>query len=366
MSTVKFFGVFQPERRVPCSGTHLGTVHVDAKMSSLSVHFITNNQSQLLKVFLHKKKHTTHTLIISRVISSFVRRFWMFVDEKSGWVCLGCGLAPKRRSVIFSARLKNSSIASRSNLMSIESFGSASLIMQPDTRNHANTLLKQVMLNQDKFYPNGKYRHFPGVSVIVDLPYHLNAHTVMRHTCNLLKSNDLTKDHFTFLPSNSYHMTLCDLFAGDDWYRITDLLTCKPQGSFMQAAKILKRTAYIPRDTRIKMRAKCLHLSDSGILRMELEPWNCKEREQIEQLRMKISLSAGAFNHPISPPYDPCYKLHMSIAYAICPLGFRNETTQAMETVMDEVNSLIQSLGPIELRAPYLSFFFTMSKFSPV
>ena len=60
-----------------------------------------------------------------------------------------------------------------------------------------------------KFGPQGHYKHFPGVTVVLPV---INAQDWAQPVLDLINGSILSK-YYSALPVSSYHMTLIDLFS---------------------------------------------------------------------------------------------------------------------------------------------------------
>lgn len=207
-----------------------------------------------------------------------------------------------------------------------------------------------------KFNEDCSFRKYPGLTVISKI--------------NTFESNILKEcqqffmdlpfaNKFSFLPQNSFHMTVFELMNDqvripEIWSKYLHLETPMTEVDNF----ITKVWNDIEKPEKIKMRVTGCKVA--SVIVISLEPYTLEDYELLKDFRDITSEKTGVrkLNHDE-------YKYHISFAYKLEELD--DEENSLINGIIRVVNEkLLKDIQYIELKSPELCFYNDMSAFLPI
>ena len=207
-----------------------------------------------------------------------------------------------------------------------------------------------------KFNEDCSFRKYPGLTVISKI--NTFESNILRE-CQQLFMELPFANKFSFLPQNSFHMTVFELMNDQMripaiWSKYLHLETPMTEVDNF----ITKVWSDIEKPEKIKMRI--IGCKVGSVIVISLEPYTSEDYELLKDFRNITSEKTGVrkLNHDE-------YKYHISFAYKLEELDDdENFPINGMIRVVNE--RLLNDIPYIELKSPELCFYNDMSAFLPI
>lgn len=198
--------------------------------------------------------------------------------------------------------------------------------------------------------------HYPGNTVISELPKGNPAFSTMQKTCELLERSPLAR-HLIFLPNDSYHITVIrgvndNVRKAGYWPPALSLdAPMEDVDVFMQ-----KAIESVQNPGPIRMRFDRLHVDDADV-RVCVRPYDAAQQSTLDQYRDEVAKAVGFYL-----PGHETYTYHVTLAY-VRTLSADEDSAQT-EAFIAQVDNMLQAQAPFSLDAPHVAFYDDMIYFS--
>lgn len=203
-----------------------------------------------------------------------------------------------------------------------------------------------------KFASDGKVQHFPGNTVLCRIPQPSGTFAELNRAYGALRA-EFGLEHFTWLPPNSYHMTVFDGVT-DAFRRPGDWPQTLPLNATMTVCNryVGERLRKLDLGTTLPLRMAIDDPDPSGIsAAITLRPIDSAENHRLRELRDRISAAVG-----IRHGDHDIYRFHTSFAYYVRQLA-GDEEDKYRQAFLAIVQQLRKALPVIELGAPEFCLF---------
>ena len=207
-----------------------------------------------------------------------------------------------------------------------------------------------------KFHEDGSVRRFPGNSIISKIN---EQHSIYKHLIHIKNMFQDTKvaSKYTFLPTDSYHMTVIDLVCDEireknKWSEKLPLdISLEETDNYFKDALLSVQEL-----GTIRMKFDVLFISPTVFV-VRLFPETEEQESKLKVFREQVALATGVrhSNHET-------YRFHVSFAYLIELLGEEDE--KELKDLENKINQYLRTVDDVfELDAPELVLFKDMFSF---
>ncbi|MCE2577824.1 DUF1868 domain-containing protein [Komagataeibacter sp. FNDCR1] len=217
-----------------------------------------------------------------------------------------------------------------------------------------------LLLNQNKFYPDGRPRPYAGNTIICHLPQQGEQSSFFNVLLDMYR--DVLAQGFSgklaLLPPSSYHMTVLDglndgLRTRPSWPEA--LARTAPMPSCDQWVKDRLGTFHYGLDLPIRMRpARPDPSYDGKIPHIRLEPADHVQERMLAGLRHALAAHMG-----MKEPRPGSYVFHTTLAYQVRSFA-DHEAAEFTRFMMQWQDVMNRTMPEIRLGAPELCFFSDM------
>jgi len=221
-------------------------------------------------------------------------------------------------------------------------------------------LPKYTSIVGSKFEKDGSARRYPGNTIICAIDSESVAHDALFAIQNGLKSASFAPA-FTFLPAQSFHMTLYrgvndELRVPDEWP--LDIPLDTPLDEVTDIFR--NRIKDITMPDGFRMRPTRFANADSGESQLFLEPFDLSEARK---LTTAVHTLRKALNHRRTG--DDNYHFHITFSYQIKHLS-RDQKRELQKLNAGLFRNFAGNLNPLNIGAPKLCCYDNMLQFVPV
>jgi hypothetical protein len=209
-----------------------------------------------------------------------------------------------------------------------------------------------------KFNEDSSFRKYPGSTIISKIKFNTFESNILKE-CQQCFMELPFANKFSFLPQNSFHMTVFELMndqvrTPEIWSKYLHLETPMTEVDNF----ITKVWNDIEKPEKIKMRITGCKVA--SVIVISLEPSTSEDYQLLKDFRDITSEKTGVrkLNHDE-------YKYHISFAYKLEELDY--EESLLINEIISVVNErLLKDIPYIELKSPELCFYNDMSEFLPI
>ena len=298
-------------------------------------------------------------MLVARSDTTVKKTWWVHIDDKTGWVNIGAGKRPSAKTVLLSGRLADS----RHLRWSHVSF--ANWQERVDlTCSFASDRVNPVQLHQDKFDPFHEMRRFEGLTLVSHHSPEQQLHQAMLALQGLLRGNPLLAPHFALLPPPSFHVTCMGLLTfTEEYLEAYGYDRSEGHGHPPSANSRLARISASVNECwsllppTLTFQVVALRCRGNSVVLRPDPPSAAALAEWREAIFIRCPADCMV-------PDDPGYTYHSTFAYQLYPI-ISKEANAALEAYSEAAMWMLQSVGPITLRAPDLCTFRDMGEFVP-
>jgi hypothetical protein len=199
---------------------------------------------------------------------------------------------------------------------------------------------------------DGKVQHYPGNTVICHIPRPSAIFDELNRAYRALRA-EFGVEHFTWLPPNSYHMTVFDGVT-DAFRRLGDWPQMLPLNATMAVCNryVGERLRKLDLGITLPLRMVIDDPDPSGVsAAITLRPVDSAENQRLRDLRDRISTAVG-----IRHGDHDIYRFHTSFGYYVRQLA-GDEEAKYRQVFSAAVQQLRKVLPVIELGAPEFCLF---------
>jgi len=296
-------------------------------------------------------------MLVARSDKTCKKTWWVHLDDKTGWINIGAGERPSAKTVLLSGRLPDSRHLRWSHV-SFTNWREQVDLTCRFVSGHDNP----VQLHQEKFNPHCEMRRFEGLTLVSHHGPEQRLHQVMLALQGLLRGNSLLAPHFALLPPPSFHVTCMDLLTFSKKY--LDVYgydrSAGPGHPPSANSRLARVSASVNESWNLLPPTLTFEVVAHRCCCVVLQP-DPQSADALANWREAIYTCCPA---DCMVPDDPGYIYHSTFAYQLYPITSK-EANAALAAYSEAAMWMLQSVGPITLRAPDLCTFRDMGEFIP-
>ncbi|MFC1745523.1 DUF1868 domain-containing protein [Candidatus Riflebacteria bacterium] len=206
-----------------------------------------------------------------------------------------------------------------------------------------------------KFFPDGSVKAFAGNSLVSNLDSHLPQFDLLVGLQQRMQQKYFA-EFFTFLPPDSFHMTVKDLLCDQVREPLSWSTKINPTLSFNEVEEeIIALLDGVKLEHKLNMKFDRFNLKKTvGPI---IKPADFETEKLLSEFRDMVSDVTG-----IRHPTHDSYEFHISLAYIL--IKFNSKTSRDVDDfLMEEGEKLKKNFGILTLPPPALVFFPDMHNF---
>lgn len=206
-----------------------------------------------------------------------------------------------------------------------------------------------------KFFPDGRFRPYPGVTVICRIDENRTESRVLGE-CQARFKGPPFSGKFAFLPQSSFHMTAIELVS-DQRREAVRWSKHLPLNAPMAEVNAFMERAWSEIEPPGQIQMRVSNCKVSTVIVVGLEPFTSEQARVLRGFRDEAAEKTG-----VRKPGHDTYRFHITLAYKLVVLD--DEENARLQEEIDAVNRLLAEKMPtIELPQPELMFYHDMSTF---